>query len=554
MVAGFSFPLTVNKVAAILLFLIICPYYILSAQEKTYNYFYRVYFKDKGGTNVTDFSLSDLFTAKAVKRRLKSGVAAPDIRDIPVYPDYIDQVSSHGFKLHCKSRWLNTALFKTETMADINGLLNLPFVSDVRVVKKPSGKGPPSDKLSFATSQAVLPLFDRPLSMLNGLSVHNSGFDGKGVLIAVLDGGFINTDQISSLAGLRSRNGIVGTYDFVKNNAFVYGNHNHGTAVLSVLAGSIPGSIEGSASGADFWLLRTEDTQSEYPVEEDFWVAGAEIADSLGADIISSSLGYFTFDDPSFNYKYRDMDGNTVFITKAAGIAASRGILVVNSAGNERDNDWTYIIAPSDGDSVLAVGAVDGENIISAFSSAGPSSDRRIKPDVVAQGVSVPVQVNPLVVDRSAGTSFSCPVISGMCASIMQAVPLATNYDIITALHKSSDRYLTPDSLYGYGIPDIAKAISLLQEELIIKPEDESVVYPNPFNDQLTITFRATPSPLIVEIFNWSGKFISRINYSEYVSRSVTLDFFRDLPAGIYLIRLTTDNGAKTKKVIKIRN
>ncbi len=208
-----------------------------------------------------------------------------------------------------------------------------------------------------------------------------------------------------------------------------------------------PVSIEGTAPGADFWLMRTEDTESEFPVEEDFWVAGAEFADSLGADIISSSLGYFAFDDPSMNYKYSDMDGNTAFITRAADIAASKGILPVNSAGNERDNAWIHIIAPSDGDTVLAVGAVDGNNSISVFSSAGPSYDRRIKPDVVAQGVSVPVQVNTSVVERAGGTSFSCPVISGMCACIMQAVPEASDSDIIAALHSSSDRFLTPDSL-----------------------------------------------------------------------------------------------------------
>jgi subtilisin family serine protease len=554
MVTGSSFPTGLNKVAATLFFLLLYPGDLISGQEKTYTYFYRVYFKDKGLTNISDLSLSDLFTAKAVERRIKSGTPAADFRDIPVNSGYIEQVSSLGFKLHCKSRWLNTALFKTETIADVNRLVSLPFISDVRIVKKPSGKSDHSDKLSFTTSQSDIPTYDRPLAMLNGLSVHNSGFNGKGILMAVLDGGFKNADQISSLSDLRNRNGIAGTFDFVKNSPSVYDYHNHGTAVLSVLAGSITGSIGGTAPGADFWLLRTEDTETEFPVEEDYWVAGAEFADSLGADIISSSLGYFTFDDFALNYKYSDMDGNTAFITRAADIAASRGILPVNSAGNERDNAWIHIIAPSDGDSVLAIGAVDGGNIISAFSSAGPSSDRRIKPDVVAQGVSVPVQVNASVIERSAGTSFSCPIISGMCACIMQAVPEATNYDIISALHESSDKYLTPDSLYGFGIPDIARTISLIQEKLVIKPDDESLAYPNPFNEQLKIAFRQAPSQLMVEIFNWSGKLMARIIYNEYVSRSVTLDYFKDLPPGIYIIRLTTRNDVQTHKVMKIRN
>ena len=553
MVTGSSFPIRMNKIASALIFIFICQCSHLSGQVITYNYFYRIYFKDKGGNKINDFSLSDLFSSKAIERRQKSGINAPDFRDIPVYSGYIEQVSSLGFKLHCKSRWMNTALFKTVTAADINDLLSLPYVSNVRIVKKPSGKSDHFDKLSFTTSQSGLPPYDRPIAMLNGLSVHSSGFDGKGILIAVLDGGFKNADQVSSLAALRNRNGISGTFDFVNNSPFVYDYHNHGTAVLSVLAGSIPEIIGGSAPGADFWLLRTEDTATEFPVEEDFWVAGAEFADSLGADIISSSLGYFTFDDPSMNYKYSDMNGNTTFVTRAADIAASKGILPVNSAGNERDNAWIHIIAPSDGDTVLAVGAVDGNNSISVFSSAGPSYDRRIKPDVVAQGVSVPVQTNTPVVERAGGTSFSCPVISGMCACIMQAVPEATSSDIIAALQSSSDRFLSPDSLYGYGIPDIVRAIKLLQERFVIKPEDGSIVYPNPFTDRLKITFREIPSRLMVEIFNSNGKLISITNYPEYVSRSVDLEGLRNLAAGIYFIRLTSPVNIHTHKVIKIR-
>jgi len=553
MVTESSFSLRLNKTTSAIILLLIWPGSFMSGQDITYNYYYRVYFKDKGENRINDFTLPELFSAKSVERRQISGLNAPDYRDIPVYSGYVEQVTSFGFKLHCKSRWMNTALFKTQSLADISVLSNLPFVNDVKLVKEPSGKSDNADKLAFATYQSELPSYTRPLSMLNGLAVHNSGFDGKGILIAVLDGGFTNADHISSLNALRDRHGIAGTFDFVRNNEFVFDYHNHGTAVLSVLAGTTPDSIEGTAPGADFWLIRTEDTESEFPVEEDFWVAAAEFADSLGADIISSSLGYFVFDDPSMNYKYSDMDGNTAFITRAADIAASKGILPVNSAGNERDNAWIHIIAPSDGDSVLAVGAVDGNNSISIFSSAGPSYDRRIKPDVVAQGVSVPVQVNTILVERAGGTSFSCPVISGMCACIMQAVPEATNSDIIAALHSSADRFLTPDSLFGFGIPDIAKAIMQLQERFIMKPENESVVYPNPFTERVEITFRETPAKLKVEIFNGSGKLISITNYQEYVSRSFAPESLRNLPAGIYFIRLITPGNVKTHKVIKIR-
>ncbi len=552
MVTGFFYPFRLKNVIVPLLFLMIFQEYPLPAQEKTYNVFYRIYFKDKGENQTYEFDASDLLSERAVERRKKSGIPVPDFRDIPVYSGYLEQISLAGFKLHCTSRWMNTALFKTETMTDINNLLNLPFVSDVRIVKNISKKSSDADKLHFETSKSDIPPWDQPVIMLNGRVVHNSGFNGEGILVAVLDGGFANAENISSLETIRNRMGIKGTFDFVNNSEFVYDYHNHGTAVLSILAGSLPGSMEGTAQGADYWLLRTEDTGSEFPVEEDFWTAGAEFADSVGADIISSSLGYYIFDDPTLDYKYSDMDGDRTFVTRAADIAASKGILVVNSAGNERNKTWVHIIAPSDGDSVLAVGAVDGDKIISSFSSAGPSFDKRIKPDVVSQGVSVPVQVQETVVERSNGTSFSCPIISGMCACIMQAVPAASNTDIVSALHSDSDRYLFPDSLYGYGIPDIANVINKLQEKYINKPENKSVASPNPFSDDLTITFRENPEQIRIEIYNLSGNLIMKMNNRDYISRSLILNDFQNLAKGIYFVRIYTPGNTFTHKVIKI--
>jgi len=523
-------------------------------QEKTYYYFYRVYLKDKGANDAGNFSPADLFSEKAVERRIKAGISIPDFRDIPVWSDYIDQISSLGFALHCTSRWMNTALFKTATMADITSLTSLPFVSNVKIVKNAGGKNQSGDKLSFNTTQDDLPPFNLPLIMVNGETVRNSGLTGKGVLIAVLDGGFLNADNIPSLKGLRSRNGIKGTFDFVENKESVYDFHNHGTAVMSVLAGSIPESIEGTATGADYLLLRSEDTGSEFPVEEDFWTAAAEYADSIGADIISSSLGYSTFDDPLMDYKFSDLDGNSTFISRAADIAASKGILVVNSAGNERNKAWIRIIAPSDGDSVLAVGAVDGFEIISAFSSAGPSFDGRVKPDVVSLGVSVPVQVLASEVSRSSGTSFSCPIISGMCACILQAVPGADNSEIISALRSSADRSLRPDSLYGYGIPDIAEIIIQLQEKYIPVRDEASVASPNPFKNELKITFREIPEKLRLEIYDLSGKLVMKKNYQDYVSRILIIDDLSDLRMGFYFIRLITPSGTFTHKIIKANN
>lgn len=521
-------------------------------QTPTYSYFYRVYFNDKGYNK--NYSPEDLLSSRALNRRKKAGIPVPDFRDLPVNKDYLNIISASGYKLHCTSKWMNTALFKTQFSANISSLLNLPFVRDIKIVKSPGKKAGFNDKLDFQVTQADPNAYDRPVTMLNGKSLHNSGYDGRGILIAILDGGFTYADQISSLFSLRSRSGVKKTYDFIKNSEFVYSSSSHGTAVLSVLAGNKPEFIEGTATGADYLLLKTEDVDSEYPVEEDFWAAGAEYADSIGADIISSSLGYYYFDDPSMNYKYSDLDGNTAFVTRVADIAASKGILVVNSAGNERNKEWRRIIFPSDGDSVIAVGAVDGNNNISSFSSAGPSIDGRVKPDNAAMGVNVPVQVEITTFGRSSGTSFSCPILSGMAACLLQAVPKALNTDIIEVLHTSADRYNSPDSLYGYGIPDMVNALVKLQDKYITMPLEESIVGPNPTTGNIEIIFRQPPGKLTIEIVSMTGKMIYRNDYQDYAGRSLVITELQNREQGMYFIRIIKGTVVKVYKIIKLRN
>jgi hypothetical protein len=523
-------------------------------QEPAYSYFYRVYLRDKGDNVAGKYSASDLLSSRALARRQKAGIQVPDFRDLPVYEGYLNQISLLGLKLHTTSKWMNTALFKSQSAFDTKTLLSLPFVSDVKTVKTPGKKNCYSDKLNFKIIQTDLPPFDRPITMINGSSMHDSGYDGKNILIAILDGGFINADYISSLNSLRSRNGIKTTYDFVKKNESVYNSSTHGTAVLSVLAGKIPGQIEGTAPGADFLLLKTEDVESEFPCEEDFWAAGAEFADSSGADIISSSLGYFNFDDSTLNYKISDLDGKTAFVTRAADFAASKGILVVNSAGNERDNLWKRIIFPSDGDSVLAVGAVDADNIISSFSSAGPSSDGRIKPDNVAMGVSIPVQASDNSVGRSNGTSFSCPVLSGMSACLLQAVPRALNNDIIQVLHSSADRYNYPDSLYGYGIPDIVLALTELQNLYIKIPDKGIIASPNPTTGTFEIIFLSLPETFTIEIISMTGKLIFRKDFADYAGRTIIIRELQHREQGLYLLRVKYGSEINVLKIIKLNN
>ncbi len=532
-------------------FLILFAVNNVYGQETEYSFFYRVYMTDKGDIN---YNPGDLLSAKAIMRREKAGIPYPDFRDLPVYQPYIEQISDSGFILHSTSKWMNTALFKTNTITDASALLNLPFVSEIKKVKTPGKKDGFNNKLYFEVVSQDFPPYDRPVTMVNGYPLHDSGYDGKNVLIAVLDGGFTDADLISSLASLRNRKGIKATYDFVRNKKFVYDFNNHGTAVMSVLAGDIPQYIKGTAPGADFLLLLTEDVGSEFPCEEDFWAAGAEFADSAGADIISSSLGYYTFDDPDLDYKPEDLDGNTAFITRVADIAASKGILVVNSAGNERDNPWRKIIFPSDGDSVLAIAAVDGNNNISSFSSAGPASDGRIKPDNAALGVYVPVQTTQGFIGRSNGTSFSCPVLSGMAACLLQAVPEALNTEVIDAFHSSGDRFNSPDSLFGYGIPDMVAALTELQDRYVNKPDEEIVAGPNPTTGDIELIFDQRPENLVIEIITLSGKIIYRKEIKNYAGRTLQITELRNREQGIYFIRLIKKSGTVVRKIIKLRN
>lgn len=552
MVGGSSSLNHLNQKIVILLFFYFLIPGILPAQQDNTRIFYRIFFTDKGTYSAADFSLEELFTPRAVERRKKTGQTAPDFHDIPVYSEYIEKLSSTGLSLHCTSRWMNSALFGSSVPADTEELESMQFIKLIQEITVNDLKGPSSEKLEFSLTEDDTHEYTLPLEMLNGLNLQNSGFTGKGILIAVLDAGFANAGRISSLENLMNRNGIKGTYDFIEKSDNVYAFHDHGTAVLSILAGNLPGELAGSAPDASYLLLRTEDHFAEYPAEEDFWTAGAEYADSLGADIISSSLGYCTFDNPSYDYKYSDLDGKTAFVTKAAGIAASKGIVVVNSAGNERDNDWKYIIAPSDAENVLSVGAVDINREISAFSSAGPSYDGRVKPDVTAMGVAVPLQVNEMYVEKSNGTSFSCPLISGMCACLMQAVPKATGAHIVTSVRISSDRYLFPDSLYGYGIPDFKTALQKLQDEFVFIPAWSPVVSPNPFTDRITVTFTEDPASLAIEIFSLNGKLMFTRNYNNFAGRSATLEVFSNFAEGMYLMRIKTVRGASVHRIIKI--
>jgi subtilisin family serine protease len=397
---------------------------------------------------------------------------------------------------------------------------------------------------------------DVQIEMLNGDKLHNMGFQGQGVIVAVLDAGFYHADQIAFFDSLRNSGRLLGTHDFVQGGTSVFEDNSHGLSVLSTMAGYVPGVFVGTAPKASYWLLRTEDADSENLIEEDNWVRGAEFADSVGAQIINSSLGYTVFDDSTASHNYSDLNGNTTRISIGADIAASKGILVINSAGNSGADPWKYVGAPADADSVLSIGAVDAERNYASFSSQGPTFDGRIKPNVSAMGELSWVINSSGLPGKSNGTSFSSPILAGMAACLWQAHPEAKSMEVFKAIEQSADQYATPDEKKGFGIPDFLIAHSILSQLKLNKDVQDSLVnvYPNPFIEGVTIEFFSTKEQDVqVKIFKLSGKQIAEENVHvyPYINNLLQLEKVKRLSAGQYVVSLSTSSNTFKRQVIK---
>ena len=389
----------------------------------------------------------------------------------------------------------------------------------------------------------------------NGQYMHKHGFTGKGITIAVLDAGFSAVDQLPVFDNLWENGRILGTRSFVNPGESVFSQSTHGMSVLCVIGGFLPGELVGSAPDASFWLIRSENAFSEYIIEEDNWIAAAEFADSAGADIINTSLGYSEFDYWNQNHLYSDMDGNTTRISRAADIAASKGMLVVVSAGNEGNSAWKYITAPADADSVLTVGAVDPYLDVAEFSSRGPSSDNQVKPDVMAIGKGIYVASPDETIRPGNGTSFSAPLITGLAACLWQANRESSAMEIRQAICESADRYNQPDDEFGFGIPDFNLANVLLQLEQENSPVDKVVtLFPNPFNSLLYVVFRNnTSAPVDISLYDISGKEMIHTLYPQVEGRNyVKLEGeLAGLPRGAYIIRIRSGELSENCKLFK---
>jgi hypothetical protein len=509
----------------------------VSAQAK-----YFIGFTDKQNSTYSVDKPNEFLSARAIERRQKQGIAITT-DDLPVSSTYINQVAQIATTIHYPLRWFN-GVVATLTPQQLTAIQELSFVKSVTKVFEPTKSSTDeetdwqplnqSDKNTFANLNYGASYTQ--VAMMNGHILHGNGYLGDGMVIAVLDAGFLNANTHSAFDSLRQKGRILGTRDFVNPHSDIYQEHYHGTMVLSTMGGYVDGNLIGTAPRAKYWLIRTEDAATEQIIEEYNWAAGAEFADSVGADIINSSLGYTTFDVAGQNHSYQDLNGNSAPATLAANMAASKGLVVVVSAGNDGNSTWHYISTPADSPYVLTVGAVDNNKIKADFSSFGPTADGRIKPDVCAMGKGTVLAIATGTTGTSNGTSFSSPLMAGMVACLWQAKPTLTAQQIIELIKSSSSNYSTPNNSIGFGIPDFALASRSDIVDLPIPIE----LWPNPFTSKINLNLRKPNTELAISVFNANGQILFSKKALSNGNGLVEIELPKDWPKGIYIISLST--------------
>lgn len=490
---------------------------VASAQTAPETWWVR--FTDKNNTPYNIGAPQDFLSPRAIERRENQGIPIDGL-DLPVDPAYINALLAAGqFQLHTVSKWFNTVTIKTTDTLALDTITSLPFVSEMRCL----GPGPLHDprvgnKFPLMRRASESTTLDesygaslRGISMMNGHLLHELGdARGEDMLIGILDSGFERADSMAAFAGLHERNGILLTADIVCPHCDVFNEHWHGRSVLSVLAGQLPGKLMGTAPNADYILLRTEDVHSEYPVEEDNWIRGAEIADSIGCDVLNTSLGYTEFDDSTMDHTRADLDGLTTRISIAAGIASRKGMIPVQSAGNAGASEWHYISAPADAIDILSVGAVDEDRAVTDFSSRGPTIDGRVKPDVSAVGLgTIGVNGTGDGIESINGTSFASPLVCGLTACLWQLHPDQSAHAIMNAVRRSASHFHQPNDSIGYGIPDFWRAHLLLGGTDLTGLSAPAFfnVYPLPFSNALNIElFTGESDELTIDLFDVTGR------------------------------------------------
>lgn len=437
-----------------------------------------VVFTDKNNSPYSIKKPNEYLSHAALVRRYKYKIPI-DETDLPVNPDYINQVVAQGAVVYIsQSKWLNQILINCNSVATINKIKALPFVKGangvrnlVETVDNPVEKfketlsSTTESKIAFAPAKENRYDYGNAYGQVhihNGEFLHNKGFTGKGMKIAILDGGFYKYKTVKAFDSARAGNRFLGEKDFVSFDGSVNEDDSHGEYCLSVIGSNVPGIMVGTAPEASFFLMRTEDVATEMPIEEHNWVAGAEYADSAGADLITSSLGYTQFDNAALDHSYSDFYNNTTMCSLGAAYAAQKGMIVTNSAGNSGADSWKYLGFPSDADSVCAVAATDVNGNIAYFSSYGYPG--KVKPNIASVGSNTAVYTS-FGPSYASGTSFSNPNINGLIACLWQAFPEFNNATILKAVYASSDRVRNPDNRYGYGLPNMKRAYIILRNQ-----------------------------------------------------------------------------------------
>jgi subtilisin family serine protease len=451
--------------------MILCFMPVAVALPDGKSYCFRIYLKDKSETSFRTDSPEAFLSPESIERRMLREVFV-DETDLPVAQTRIDELTAAGVTPVLQSKWMNTVVVESTDSAVVERLKALPFVDSLKCVWNSAGR---QDVLScdddsvtrFTSSDAPLAspygYAENQIELLNGSRLHAAGYRGKGVRIAVIDAGFMNADRIDAFSSMN----LLGVLNVTFPGRSVFCDDDHGTKVLSCMAANLPGVMTGTAPDASFLLIKSEDTRGENPIEEDLWAAAVEYADSVGVDIISTSLGYFRYDNTVDYYSRSDLDGETAFVSRVAGMAAKKGLLIVCSAGNEGYGEWEKITFPADVQDVLTVGSITPGKEKSSFSSIGMTADYRIKPDVVALGTRVHVIGSAGQVQVINGTSFSAPTVAGLAACLWQAFPLLTNTGLIKLIKDSSSQHERPDAQLGYGIPNMLDAYNKANNDVL---------------------------------------------------------------------------------------
>ncbi len=538
------------KLKLFLLLLVVTP--MLNAQEIADSVFW-VYFTDKDGTDYQINSPEEFLSERSINRRAWQGLGI-DHRDLPVNDEYVQELKEMGVEVRHVSRWLNGIAMINTDSAQFQMVLEKSFTDTLAWYPRMDDRYFPTKTTGerFSPPLEIPPGFSygvamEQVTMLKMDHVHELGYTGKGVWIAVLDAGFYNVDSLPSFEAMIAEDRLVGTRNFVRDVDVFRENSDHGMNVLSTIGGEWDGYMVGTAPHASYLLCTTENTAQETRLEEIAWIEAAEYADSLGFDVINTSLGYSIMDGEAYDYSYSDMDGKTTFISRAASLTASRGMIAVNSAGNSGNKSWYYITAPADAPNILTVGAVDSTNVIGAFSSLGPSFDARVKPDVTAMGVASGMQYRNGGLSRASGTSFSSPILAGSVASLWQAYPDLPAKEMIHFVRQGGDRLKNPDSTYGFGLPDFFKLYFSITDVPTRFVPGHLEVYPNPARDMIMIKVPGQEAGIqILGIYDFSGRKV-HVMQTELPGQ---VDLPGELSPGIYILEINTGNGVYRSRLI----